>query len=288
MAQDPSQNTELTTSYAARVAADLAHNAQEQERVSAELAALHERLEALHDDRAVLVALRQTLTGASPATESARTAPTAADTTKPKTGKAAKATGGAGTAAQARAATQAQAQAQAQAAAQEPRAKRTPGPAQPTLGSLIRAYLSTQGGEPRSTAEVTEALAAAHPERGVKATVVRTTIEGLVAKSHVQRHKQGGSVFYTLTADTSPADTSGAADTPPATDTQPAADAPTEDAASTEENTPTTADAPSGTEQPEPAGDTAREETAVEDNTVPEDNAPEDAQTLVPMPVPAP
>ncbi|MFV5997980.1 hypothetical protein ACNPQM_37810, partial [Streptomyces sp. NPDC056231] len=41
------------------------------------------------------------------------------------------------------------------------------------------------------------ALAQAHPDRGVKTTVVRTTLEGLVAKSQAQRTKQGSSVFYT-------------------------------------------------------------------------------------------
>jgi DNA-binding transcriptional regulator PaaX len=36
-----------------------------------------------------------------------------------------------------------------------------------------------------------------HPERGVKNTVVRTTVENLVAKGQAQRTKQGRSVYYT-------------------------------------------------------------------------------------------
>ncbi|MEU1600662.1 hypothetical protein ABZ468_50025 [Streptomyces sp. NPDC005708] len=68
--------------------------------------------------------------------------------------------------------------------------------ARPTLVELIRSHLTKQS-EPRSAAEVTTALDTAHPERGVKTTVVRTTLEGLVAKNRAQRIKQGGSVYYT-------------------------------------------------------------------------------------------
>ncbi|WP_324606211.1 BlaI/MecI/CopY family transcriptional regulator [Streptomyces sp. NRRL B-24720] len=55
--------------------------------------------------------------------------------------------------------------------------------------------------EPRSATEISAALTQDHPDRGVKTTVVRTTLEGLVAKSQAQRTKQGSSVFYTATAD---------------------------------------------------------------------------------------
>jgi hypothetical protein len=67
--------------------------------------------------------------------------------------------------------------------------------AKPTLVSLVREYLS-ENSEPRSAAEITTALAHAHPDRTIKITVVRTTTEGLVAKGQAQRTKQGGSVFY--------------------------------------------------------------------------------------------
>ncbi|MEU5087595.1 BlaI/MecI/CopY family transcriptional regulator [Streptomyces sp. NPDC021356] len=67
---------------------------------------------------------------------------------------------------------------------------------QPTLVELVRRHLVEQNG-PRSAAEVTTALGQAHPDRGVKTTVVRTTLEGLVAKNHAHRTKQGTSVFYT-------------------------------------------------------------------------------------------
>jgi hypothetical protein len=70
--------------------------------------------------------------------------------------------------------------------------------AQPTLVDLIRRHLADQS-EPRSTAEIAAALGQAHPDRTIKTTVVRTTVEGLVAKSHAQRTKQGSSVYYTTT-----------------------------------------------------------------------------------------
>lgn len=70
--------------------------------------------------------------------------------------------------------------------------------AQPTLVELIRRHLAEQS-EPRSAAEIATALDQAHPDRTVKTTVVRTTLENLVAKSHAQRTKQGTSVYYTAT-----------------------------------------------------------------------------------------
>ncbi|MGW1047366.1 BlaI/MecI/CopY family transcriptional regulator, partial [Streptomyces sp. NPDC002547] len=67
---------------------------------------------------------------------------------------------------------------------------------QPTLVELVRYHLAEQG-DPRSAAEVATALDTAHPERGIKTTVVRTTLENLVAKNQAQRTKQGRSVYYT-------------------------------------------------------------------------------------------
>lgn len=68
--------------------------------------------------------------------------------------------------------------------------------AQPTLVELIRRHLTEQS-EPRSAAEVAAALTQAHPDRRIQTNVVRTTLEGLVAKSNAQRVKQGSSVYYT-------------------------------------------------------------------------------------------
>ncbi|MFD5216356.1 hypothetical protein ACFWMH_01570 [Streptomyces tendae] len=73
----------------------------------------------------------------------------------------------------------------------------------PTLVELVREHLAGQR-EPRSAAEVTTALGEAHSGRTVKTTVVRTTLEGLVAKNQAQRTKQGTSVYYTATETTAP------------------------------------------------------------------------------------
>ncbi|MFK4547644.1 hypothetical protein RKD29_007240 [Streptomyces tendae] len=73
----------------------------------------------------------------------------------------------------------------------------------PTLVELVREHLAGQR-EPRSAAEVTTALGEAHSGRTVKTTVVRTTLEGLVAKNQAQRTKQGTSVYYTATEATAP------------------------------------------------------------------------------------
>ncbi len=73
----------------------------------------------------------------------------------------------------------------------------------PTLVELVREHLAGQR-EPRSAAEVTTALSEAHSGRAVKTTVVRTTLEGLVAKNQAQRTKQGTSVYYTATEAAAP------------------------------------------------------------------------------------
>ncbi|UGQ11881.1 BlaI/MecI/CopY family transcriptional regulator [Yinghuangia sp. ASG 101] len=241
MAQDRPQNTELTTQYATQVADDLARNAQEQNRVNTELVALQEQLESLREDRTVLVAIRDTLVGPSPAADRAKpasAAATATGTRKRKAPKAEKAAPGA-----------AKSQAPKGPA---PRTDAPQGPAQPTLGALIREHLGSQGAEPRSIAEIAEALGASHPDRGVKTTVVRTTIEGLVAKGLVQRHKQGGSVFYTTATTTAPAVTvAPPAEHPtPAEQPEPPADStPEPDTQAEEPATPVATAAPS-TESP--------------------------------------
>ncbi|MFE1585084.1 hypothetical protein ACFW6Q_05250 [Streptomyces sp. NPDC058737] len=77
-------------------------------------------------------------------------------------------------------------------------------PTRPTLVELVREHLAGQR-EPRSAAEVTAALGEAHSGRAVKTTVVRTTLEGLVAKNQAQRTKQGTSVYYSATEAPAPA-----------------------------------------------------------------------------------
>jgi len=70
---------------------------------------------------------------------------------------------------------------------------------QSTLVDLIHQHVSNQN-EPRSAAEIAEALRQAHPQRTIDTKVVRTTLENLVAKSRVRRNKQNSSVFYAPTS----------------------------------------------------------------------------------------
>ncbi|MET8902721.1 hypothetical protein [Streptomyces sp. NPDC004538] len=230
--------TQLASQYSVQVTDDLERNVKEQERVSAELTALQQQLAALQHDHALLVSVQQALgiaapepaTGAAtvpaprdgapaePATggrsrgKKAATAPKRAAAPKPGVKQATKpsATKPAAKPAAKSAAKQAPKAGTKQAgktitkaatkAAAKPAAKKSPASAttQPTLVELVRTHL-VEASEPRSAAEVTTALGKAHAERNVKTTVVRTTLEGLVAKNLAQRTKQGSSVYYTAT-----------------------------------------------------------------------------------------
>ncbi|MFI7345634.1 hypothetical protein ACIBSR_05115 [Streptomyces sp. NPDC049936] len=222
--------TQLASQYSVQVTDDLERNVKEQERVSAELTALQQQLASLQHDHALLVSVQQALgvavpepaTGAAtvpsprdgapaePATrgrargKKAATAPKRAAAPKPGVKQATKpsATKPAAKPAAKSAAKQAPKAGTKQAgkAAAKPVAKKASAPAtaQPTLVELVRTHL-VEASEPRSAAEVTTALGKAHAERNVKTTVVRTTLEGLVAKNLAQRTKQGSSVYYTAT-----------------------------------------------------------------------------------------
>ncbi|MEU0950603.1 hypothetical protein ABZ379_49550 [Streptomyces canus] len=158
--------TELTSQYTTQVTDDLERNLKEQDRITSEIEALQTKLGDLKRDHTVLMIMQQALGEASAAAvlhdatqvPASRMPRKAADSTTPTR-------------------------------------KRTSDASQPTLVSLVRAYLTSQK-EPRSAAEVTTALSQQHPGRPIKATVVRTTLEGLVAKSLAHRTKQGASVSY--------------------------------------------------------------------------------------------
>jgi hypothetical protein len=194
MSESTIATSELTSQYTAQVTGDLERNVKEQERISAEIAALGEQLSTLQRDHTVLVNMRQAL-GINPA--EAEPTPTTDSATVPAPRE--KATTDSGTARRTRA-KKADA-APGRASAGEPAAKKSAGKAAApakrfTLVELVRSHLVGQS-EPRSAAEVATALGKAHPDRGIKTTVVRTTLEGLVAKYQAQRTKQGSSVFYT-------------------------------------------------------------------------------------------
>ncbi|WP_328508333.1 BlaI/MecI/CopY family transcriptional regulator [Streptomyces mirabilis] len=190
--------TELTSQYTAQVASDLERNAKEQERIAAEIDALQEQLRALQHDHTVLTHMQKALGTADTATQ-----PTPEETAAPSVPRQKTDTkSGAGKRARAK---RTPAMQDGKAAEKTTSKKPAAAPkataakaAQPTLVELIRRHLAEQS-EPRSAAEIATALDQAHPDRTVKTTVVRTTLENLVAKSHAQRTKQGTSVYYTAT-----------------------------------------------------------------------------------------
>ncbi|MFF3648286.1 hypothetical protein ACFYXV_06465 [Streptomyces sp. NPDC002181] len=83
------------------------------------------------------------------------------------------------------------------------------------LAELIHRHLSGQA-EPKTAREIAQALKSADPARNVSDNLVRTTTERLVARSLVERVKQGATVYYTALprhgeADAVPAVAGGAA-----------------------------------------------------------------------------
>ncbi|WP_328744249.1 hypothetical protein OHT57_02850 [Streptomyces sp. NBC_00285] len=190
--------TELTSQYSAQVNADLASNSKEQERLSEEVTLLQEQLAALQRDHQVLVSIQRAIETAPASPETAApsdsvVAPTARTPRK----KAAAKSGADKQTRTKKTSSEADRTSSAKQTAQKPTGKSEAAtPTQPTLVELVRRHLADQR-EPRSAAEITTALGKAHPDRGVKTTVVRTTLEGLVARTQAQRSKQGSSVYYT-------------------------------------------------------------------------------------------
>ncbi|MEU0009123.1 hypothetical protein ABZ079_33955 [Streptomyces sp. NPDC006314] len=192
--------TELTSHYVNQVAGDLEQNVKQQERITAEITALQEQLATLQRDHTVLVNMQQALGIAasvgtptaepeSPVVPSPRKK-SAAEPAKRRTAKAA-------TGEQSQTKKRSAKKTVAKPAA-KPAAKKAPAnTAQPTLVELVRGHLAEQR-EPRSAAEVAEALGQDHPDREIQTKVVRTTLENLVARNGAQRTKQGSSVFYTV------------------------------------------------------------------------------------------
>lgn len=224
MSETPSENTGIHAQYAAQVTADLERNTKEQERIAAEIAALEEQLLVLRRDHDLLLSVQQALGVEAAATAAATTAATtAAATATPEEhggsqdGQAAqvpaprpapaerkkrlgrkKATADKAEAGTSR--TRGRRGKKAESAESAPAASPA-GAAAPTLVTLVRDYLGQQS-EPRSAAEIAAALSERLPDRTVKANVVRTTVEGLVAKGAAHRTKQGSSVFYVAADDT--------------------------------------------------------------------------------------
>jgi hypothetical protein len=198
MSAHPADATSVTSHYVAQVTEDLERNAKEQERIGHEIAALQEQLSTLQSDHDVLQNVQMAL-----GVDAVR-APTQAAAASPAVPQQASGTEAkparrpaARTADTRRSAGQSKNSAgkKTGAAAASPAGTAS----QPTLVELIRIHLN-QYSEPRSAAEIASALTGQHPDRSIKTTVVRTTLENLVARSQAHRSKQGASVFYASTA----------------------------------------------------------------------------------------
>src|SRR5690242_9733207 len=164
-------NATLKSQYLAQIQADLERTAKEKERIAGELASLQQKLTNLEQDHALLVGVQEALAGSSsaaaqdpgpaPAPAEAPEPPRAA-VPRPRKPKAAPRAPG--------------------KAARKPAAKDGDGAAAkasaaaPTLVELVVADLAGSS-EPRSAAEVTTALAQAHPGRKIQSTVVRNALE---------------------------------------------------------------------------------------------------------------
>ncbi|MEU1371561.1 hypothetical protein ABZ454_36325 [Streptomyces sp. NPDC005803] len=166
------QTDDVALQYVARVDQDLADNAEEQERIGREIEAMQQRLNTLRRNRTVLMGVRSALLRESEAepAQTASSAPTVEVTNVED--------------------------ASGQPVTQAPRESTKS--SKPTLVDLVCSYLSGQS-EPRAAGEVTEDIAKKHPDRQVKITVVRATLESLVAQGRVRRNRQGRSVFYSST-----------------------------------------------------------------------------------------
>lgn len=175
----------LKAEYAAKVAADLERNSEEQQRIQAQIAGLEEQLAHLRRDHDLLVTVQQALGDVSAAVAGPSGADGSRQMPKPRTAsrpskKAASGPVGGGNAGTGTKALR----------------KST----QPTLVTLVRSHLAQDTG-PQSAAEITAALNRAHPDRAFKATVVRNALEALVSRAEARRSKQGRDVYYSASED---------------------------------------------------------------------------------------
>lgn len=176
----------LRTDYAAKLDADLELVEKDRERVRAELTALQDQLHTLEDNHALLLSMREALSGHSPAarpepgpggaatTGNAPAAPPVSDGVPHSDDGAAV---GCGTG--------------VETPEETPEAAKKA----PTLRDLVAGELKRRS-DPCSSHDVAAALARAHPGRRIKEPAMRHALEALVAQGRVGRSKRGSRVFY--------------------------------------------------------------------------------------------
>ncbi|WP_406729102.1 BlaI/MecI/CopY family transcriptional regulator [Streptomyces sp. GD-15H] len=224
MATEPEEPTtqSLQSQYAAQFADHLKANREEQAR-------LRKRLEQLEADEAWLVKALETVSAPASAgarapegeparpqdntsgpTEPTEAADVEASAAVPKqrqdkpAGAPAKKTTAKKTA---RKATAKKPGAKKTAAKQAPAVKKTTATkaGEPALGELLLSVLGKHAGQPRTASEVTGDLGREYPERARDINTVRSTLERLVAKRHIERMKQKNTVLYTAVTESAPA-----------------------------------------------------------------------------------
>ncbi|MER5465919.1 hypothetical protein ABT010_35745 [Streptomyces sp. NPDC002668] len=202
------ENTTLKAAYADKVAADLAENTAEQDRIRAEIETLQAQLTTLETDHTLLESVSAALgdtTGAVPPPRRAakKIAAVAKKAAAKKTAEAV-APKKAGAKKEAAKKTTTVATKKTAATTDKAKAANTGADKGLALTELIHAHLSNQS-EPVTAREIAKALADANPGRNVNDNLVRTTTERLVARSRADRIKQGSTVYYTAKADAAPA-----------------------------------------------------------------------------------
>jgi predicted transcriptional regulator len=202
MQDNVSDPTDLKTQYAAQVATDLENNTKKQERIGADIAELQQQLGELQRDHALLLTMQRALaaepTTAAPAAAPGDTVVSKARLPRARTPKDADRNPRGVKRAKRTAEGSQPKGSQVASAATEPakgRGARRRASGEPTLREVVSRLLANHR-EPRSAAEITTALAGSYPEREVSPTVVRNTLEALVAKGQAHRSKQQKSVFY--------------------------------------------------------------------------------------------
>ncbi|MFE2969777.1 hypothetical protein ACFXKC_40125 [Streptomyces sp. NPDC059340] len=175
----------LRSRYVAQAASDLEENRQKQQELAERITVLKQE-EALLSDILNLAERYEGFADASRLPEQLQDEPVAAKAKQAPAGVAARRSTSAKT-------TSAKTTPAGQTAKAGAKGKSRP----PLLGDLL-ADLLGQYDEPRPAKELRDELLEKHPDRNPTPQVVRNTIESLVAKGRIRRHKQQRSVMYTL------------------------------------------------------------------------------------------
>jgi len=179
----------LRSRYVAQAASDLEENRRRQQELAERLSVLKQE-EALLSDILNLAERYEDFTDTARLPEQLQDEPAVAKAKKPSTG----------------AATRRSTPAKSTPTGKTAKADAKEKSHQPLLGDLLADLLGRYK-EPRLAKELRDELLEKHPDRNPTPQVVRNTLESLVAKGRIRRHKQQRSVMYTL-VETDAADSS--------------------------------------------------------------------------------